>query len=342
MWSSFKMFVALIFLLVPLCPRGAAVNSKTFASEESSVPSECVKVAKAGDHVLLTFSSIFGNGSQGPSHPLYVQPLHAVLDLQSELPLHDAIVGMCENGTRTLKWSSLSLVHDVPLHPIVGIKKYLPLDRSADQSFSLDIHVEHITEPTEYEIFESLRKENISHVLDLIDEHKGINAMDEYGQTPLMLAVSKQYTVVVASLLNARMPKVDVNMAKTSGFTAVFYAVESATPSILLALLRRGANPNAHVLQEGSRGNTPLHYACLLEKTKHIEILLEHGADPTAQNQHHQTPLQLLPNDAVRSTKVKLLQLFQAAADKKRDREDVHADGAGAGVASKFDSPQDL
>lgn len=306
-------------------------------NEEGPIPSSesCTKLAKGGDHVLLTFTSRFGNGSQGPSHPQYMQPLHAVLDPQSELPLHEAIVGMCENGTRTLKWSSLSAVHEVALHPIVGIKKHLSLDEEADQSFSLNIHVERITEPTDYEIFVALRKENISHVLDLIDEHKGINSMDEYGQTPLMLAVSKQYTAVVASLLNARMPKVDVNMAKTSGFTAVFYAVESATPSILQALLRRGANPNAHVLQEGSRGNTPLHYACLLEKFKHIEILLEHGADPMAQNQHRQTPLQLVPKDVLRSTKVQLVQLFQAAADKKRDDEK-------AAVKGGFSSPQDL
>jgi ankyrin repeat protein len=131
-----------------------------------------------------------------------------------------------------------------------------------------------------------------------------------------MMAVSKQYLPVVASLLNARRPKVDVNMAKSSGFTAVFYAVEKATPTILQALLRRGADPNVVILQSGSRGNTPLHYACMLEKTKHAELLLEYGADPTATNEHGQMPLQLLPADAVRSTKLSLKNLFEAAYNK--------------------------
>ena len=64
-------------------------------------------------------------------------------------------------------------------------------------------------------------------------------------------------------------------------------------PGILQALLRRGADPNVAVLQEGSKGNTPLHFACLLEKHKHAEMLLEYGANPLAVNQHGQTPFQV-------------------------------------------------
>lgn len=304
----------------------------TFIIEDAHSNEICDKVAKRGDHVLLTFTSTFANGSAGPSHPQYTQPLHTVLDPQDGLPLHEAIRGMCENGTRSLRWTSLSMVHSLALHPVVGIKKHLMDD---DQGFALHLHVERITEPRDYQIFEALRKVNLSQVLDLIDEHVGINAMDEYGQTPLMLAVSKQYDAVVASLLNARMPKVEVDMPKTSGFTALFYAVENGSPSILQALLRRGANPNNHILQDSSKGNTPLHYACLLSKIKHIELLLEYGADPMIKNQHGQAPLQLLPGDTVRSTKTHLLNLFRSAQAKKEK-----ATGGVGGTG--FGSPRDL
>jgi hypothetical protein len=64
------------------------------------------------------------------------------------------------------------------------------------------------------------------------------------------------------------------------------------------------------MLLQGSKGNTPLHYACLLERTKHAELLLEYGALPDARNEHGQRPLDLLPRDAVRSTKLYFKRIF--------------------------------
>lgn len=64
---------------------------------------------------------------------------------------------------------------------------------------------------------------------------------------------------------------------------------------------------------QGSKGNTPLHFACLFEKYKHAELLLEFGALPNAVNQHGKTPLQLVPADAVRSTKVFFKKMFEVS-----------------------------
>lgn len=85
--------------------------------------------------------------------------------------------------------------------------------------------------------------------------------------------------------------------------------------------MKRGANPNAVIEQEGSKGNTPLHFACLLEKDKVAEILIEHGANPLMVNEFGQTPLQVLPSDAVRSTKLYLKKIFEDAVKKQRDAE---------------------
>jgi ankyrin repeat protein len=48
----------------------------------------------------------------------------------------------------------------------------------------------------------------------------------------------------------------------------------------------------------------------MLERTKHAEMLLEYGANPGATNEHGQTPLMLLPKDAVRSTKLYFKRMF--------------------------------
>lgn len=122
-----------------------------------------------------------------------------------------------------------------------------------------------------------------------------------------------------------------------SGITALFYAVEKATPSIVSALLRRGADPNARLLQEGATGNTPLHIACMLEKTKHAELLVEYGARPDALNQFNQSPLQLLPRDAVPSSKLFFKKMFESAQAKRKAAEQQSIGGADGGATTRRD-----
>jgi ankyrin repeat protein len=80
---------------------------------------------------------------------------------------------------------------------------------------------------------------------------------------------------------------------------------------ILHAYLKRGANPNQQIQAEGSRGNTPLHNAVLLEKSDHVEVLLDAGADPDILNQYGLTPLEMLPSQALPSTKTYYKRLFE-------------------------------
>ncbi|RYH07508.1 ankyrin repeat domain-containing protein [archaeon] len=167
--------------------------------------------------------------------------------LQDDKPVVANLKGMCNNSTRRLTWSRAA---DVNLEPLFIPSTAFPDD--AEDSLSIEISVTHITTDEDYEIFNAFRMQNVSKVLEMIDLHKGINAFDEWGQTPLMLAVQNTRVDVVAALMNTRMPKVDVNAAKTSGTTALFYAVQKATPSIVSALLKRGADPNAKLLQEVS------------------------------------------------------------------------------------------
>ena len=53
--------------------------------------------------------------------------------------------------------------------------------------------------------------------------------------------------------------------------------------------------------------------ACMLEKVKHAEMLLEFGADVTAVNRNGVHPLELVPKDAVHSTKLYFRRIFQVS-----------------------------
>lgn len=271
---------------------------------------ECVG-AKLGDHVLFHFSMTYQNGSTGPNIKQNQQPYYMQLpEVADEDGIYTSLVGMCDNSTRRLTYSTML---DAQAHPLIQGRSEL---YTLDETFIIDLHMHKVTIPEDYQIFTALRAANISLVLDLVEQHRGINSMDEYGQTPLMIAVSKQYQPVVAALLNTRRPKVDINLVKANGFSALFYAVEKANPGILQALLRRGADPNLAIVQDGSRGNTPLHYACMLEKVKHAEILLEYGANPFLSNEYGQTPFKMIPPDTVPSIRRQYQSIFEEAHKK--------------------------
>jgi hypothetical protein len=117
---------------------------------------------------------------------------------------------MCKNATRTIRWEDSSKLNLQPLFMANDAAEQLE-----GQSVSIDLNLVHITEPEDYRIFDHIRSGNLSAALDMIELHKGINAFDEWGQSALMMAVQLKKLEVVASLLNTRMPKVNVNTAKS-------------------------------------------------------------------------------------------------------------------------------
>lgn len=303
-------FNSIVVIVIVAC-LSVICQANPSKTEDIHIPENCVAVAKLGDHVLFHYTSTYQNGTDGPSIRTNNQPFYLLLpELEDSDGLYTSIVGMCEGSTRRLIYDNLKESNIQPVIPFTSTAYAL------EESFTLNIHLHHITTTEDYQIFDALRAANISLVLDLIDEHKGINSMDEYGQTPLMIAVARQYPPVIAALLNTRRPKVEINLVKANGFSALFYAVEKAVPGILQALLRRGADPNLVIQQEGTSGNTPLHYACLLEKVKHAELLLEYGANPYIKNEHGQIPYQMIPSNAVPSARLKYRTMFEDAYKK--------------------------
>lgn len=119
-----------------------------------------------------------------------------------------ALNGICVNETRRISWQDPK---NINLNPILTEMKLSTLD----EGISIVITPIHITKEEDFQIFQYIKSGNISYALDLLDSHIGINAFDEWGQTPLMIAVQLQSYDLLSGILNARTPKADVNLAKS-------------------------------------------------------------------------------------------------------------------------------
>ena len=206
------MFCTLSVLLAFLCCCSVWSSSDftDYTTEDVFIPAQCDSIAKAGDHLLLEYVIAFSNGTVAAEHKSPEQLYHILLDMSEELPVSLALKGMCKNATRRITWE---VAPKVNLQPIF-LSAEAGLSQE-DQGVSIDITLVHITDPEDYRIFDFLRSSNSSAALDLIEQHKGINAFDEWGQSALMMAVQLKKLEIVAGLLNTRMPKVNVNTAKS-------------------------------------------------------------------------------------------------------------------------------
>ena len=224
--------------------------------------------------------------------------------------LYNILEGMCEGSSRVVTWNDASSL-GLDFSPLLNME-----DQNEVEVLELRIGLMHVTSQWDFDIFQYFRTDNMSALLTFMEEHRGINAVDEWGQTSLMVATQSNMMQIIVGLLNTRRPRADVNIATSSGHTALHYAVQLKSTDTLRALLRRGADPDAQILSEGSTGNTALHIACYLEKAKHAAILVEYGASITQENEHGQTASDMIPRDAVSSVRSEFRGIFFEASQR--------------------------
>jgi ankyrin repeat protein len=115
---------------------------------------------------------------------------------------------------------------------------------------------------------------------------KGANSKAETneGNYPLHYLVKNTYKAEEAHVLLSVMENMladhglELDHQTKKGETVLHYACLSQQPDLVMpTLLRFGANPNII----NKRGNTPLHMAVLKKQTSTIQLLLQHGANPT-------------------------------------------------------------
>jgi hypothetical protein len=61
--KKMKVFNNFIFILI----NTSFASTQQYFTEDVFVPKDCVKIAKAGDHLLIEYTVVFENGTYGPS-----------------------------------------------------------------------------------------------------------------------------------------------------------------------------------------------------------------------------------------------------------------------------------
>jgi len=141
--------------------------------------------------------------------------------------------------------------------------------------------------------------ENVPLVKALLDAGAAVNAPDEIGRTPLMLAAEAAKRETVRLLLDKGA------LANARGFegnTALHLAAEQDDLALTKLLLAKGAQVNSRT----EYGTTPMHNAAAYGQIECVRLLIESGGDIDAHDHFGSTPL----SEAAQSTFRAVVQLL--------------------------------
>jgi ankyrin repeat protein len=119
---------------------------------------------------------------------------------------------------------------------------------------------------------EAIRNENITDIGILIQKGVDLNAIDQDGNTPIIVASSIGNKDIVDLLLTHG---ADVNAGATQGWTALISASKAGWTDIAEMLISHGANVNASF----GPGYTPLMAASYSGNERLVKHLIKKGAD---------------------------------------------------------------
>ena len=154
------------------------------------------------------------------------------------------------------------------------------------------------TVTVENELLEACRAYDLASVKEIIKmTGVDVNAGDEYGNTPLLIAAQLRNLYLVDELLSLQKSDgsfaVNVNQSNIDGTTPLLAACQNSNGSIVDSLIKvAGIDVNL----ADKDGNTPLLVVCRTNYASRnlsiIDVLLENGASNRANNQG-ETPLEL-------------------------------------------------
>ena len=135
----------------------------------------------------------------------------------------------------------------------------------------------------QYGLILAIREPSLKAASALIDAPKiNLNAANDLGETPLMLAALKGHLDLVKKLAAK-----GANVNKT-GWTPLHYAASNGHTDVIKLLLEN----YAYIDAESPNGSTPLMMASMYGNPQSVKMLLDEGADPLLKNQIGLTALQ--------------------------------------------------
>jgi pectate lyase len=126
---------------------------------------------------------------------------------------------------------------------------------------------------------------DLDKVKAFLEKGTDVNAKDDDGMTPLLLAISKKQADVAKFLVENG---ADVNAGDKSGFVPLVYALWNTDPNVVKILLDNGADVNA---EDTAMGFSVLHWAIAMDSKETTELVLTAGADVNTKSNTGETPL---------------------------------------------------
>lgn len=121
----------------------------------------------------------------------------------------------------------------------------------------------------------------------LVEQKADVNIQNRHGDTPLVVAISRNHQEVALFLL--AQPKINVNKQNKHGSSALTWAAEKGNIVLIEALLKAGANPNlADVDNDTALGN-----AAFNGNIEAVRMLIKAKADINSKNKDGKTALML-------------------------------------------------
>lgn len=213
---------------------------------------------------------------------------HVIADTTSFiLSLHGLGYQIQEHGS----WCTLSKFEDMLYAPLSEMLNWVISHDSQLAKRLGDVGGRTEVSPQNLLLLSASSRGSLGDVAKLVIERNDtdVNVRNEFGHTPLMLAIKNGHEAVARLLIKRGDVKLDIKDHKSR--TAMIFAVMGGLAGIIKILLGRS---DTIVNSRGSLDQTVPHYAARLGNTEVVKMLLERSDTAlNVRNEHGQTPLML-------------------------------------------------
>ncbi|XP_067125162.1 serine/threonine-protein phosphatase 6 regulatory ankyrin repeat subunit B-like [Centruroides vittatus] len=223
----------------------------------------------------------------------------AALHLAAEYGHHEVVDILLQNNAfvNSRSKKGLTPLHLAAKHGYNGIVQHLVADHGA----VLDA----LTLIKKTPLHLAAEKGKLDVCSTLLELNADAHAIDNQGQTPLLLAAENDHPEIVKLFLHHK-PEL-VSMANSSGFTCAHIAAMKGSVAVIKELMK--FNRHLVTTARNKSNNTALHLAAAGGHAKLVKVLLEAGASATDENGDGYTALHL----AAKHGHVKVLQALKTA-----------------------------